>query len=224
MLKFRFISVLALFAISIVLHCGQSYVAAAPASKLEKQLEKQRGKVYKELIKQYKADGWTLADNNRTMEVAVLEHLIARDANKDVKVEITGEVSKCKSMNVGRMSALNNAKNELAMQMSGQIEGMVSSLVAADVNNLAAEQDKMIAGFTNKMKASLSGAIELSYGIVKQNPDGTNHYKAFFFVDKSKCIDAASAAIEKSIQETKMSVEIADQIRDFVKNGMEIGQ
>ena len=99
MLKFRFISVLALFAISIVLHCGQSYVAAAPASKLEKQLEKQRGKVYKELIKQYKADGWTLADNNRTMEVAVLEHLIARDANKDVKVEITGEVSKCKSMN-----------------------------------------------------------------------------------------------------------------------------
>lgn len=91
-------------------------IEAQSTSKLQKELEKQRNKVYKKLVKDYKKEGWKLANNNTTMEVAVLEHLTKLD-DPTHNGQTTGEVSKCKSLNVGRLSALNNAQNYLAQSM-----------------------------------------------------------------------------------------------------------
>ena len=197
-------------------------VEAQSNPKLQKELEKQRTKVYKKLVQDYKKEGWKLANNNTTMEVAVLEHLTKLDDPSHNWTQTTGEVSKCKSMNVGRLSAVNNAQNYLAKLMQGYIEGFVSSLASADAENVDAEQDKMVAAFTKKIKISLNGALTESYAIFKENPDKTIHYKAFYLVDKGKCIAAANSALEKSLQDSGVALEMADQIREFVKNGLTI--
>lgn len=197
-------------------------VEAQSNSKLHKELEKQRTKVYKKLVQDYKKEGWKLANNNTTMEVAVLEHLTTLDDPAHNWIQTTGEVSKCKSMNVGRLSAANNAQNYLAQLMMGQIEGFVSSLVNADADNSDAEQDKMVSAFTKKINISLNGALTESYAIFKENPDKTIHYKAFYFVDKGKCIAAANSALEKSLQDSELTLEMADQIREFVKNELSL--
>lgn len=197
-------------------------ISVQAQSKLEKDLAKQRTRVYKNLVKEYKNEGWKLANNNTTMEVAILEHLTTLDSPANDYETVTGEVTKCRSMNVGRMSAINNAQNQLAQRMQGEIEGFVSSLINADAENIDAEQDKMVAAFNNKIKISLTGALKPSYAIYKENPDGTYRYKAFFFVDKSKCIAAANSAVEKSLKEASVALDLADKIKDFVNNGMTI--
>lgn len=196
----------------------------AQNSKLQKELEKQRTKVYKKLVQEYKKEGWKLANNNTTIEVAVLEHLTKLDDPSHNWIQETGEVSKCKSMNVGRMAAVNNAQNKIAQQMQGQIEGFVSSLVSSDAENLDAEQDKMVAAFVKKINITLNGALQESYAIYKENPDGTTHYKAFFLVDKGKCLSAVNAAVERSLKDTGVAIDMADQIRDFVHNGLTIDE
>lgn len=199
-------------------------VEAQSNSKLQKELKKQRTKVYKKLVQDYKKEGWKLANNNTTMEVAVLEHLTKLDDPSHNWTETTGEVSKCKSLNVGRLSAVNNAQNYLTQLMQGQIEGFVSSLVSADAENMDAEQDKMVAAFVKKLNITLNGALQESYAIYKENPDGTIHYKAFFLVDKGKCLSAVNAAIERSLKDTGVALDMADQIRNFVHTGLTISK
>lgn len=193
-------------------------------SKMMKQLEKKRANAYKEVIKNYVKDGWKLADNNTTMELAVLEHQVTLSDQTKNLTNFTGEVTKCKSANVGRMAALNNAQNRLAQLMEGEIEGYVTSLINADSENVAAEKDESVMGFTKKIKISVSGALKESYAIYKENPDGTMHYRVFYLVDKDKCIAAANTALERSLKDTKVAVDIADQIRQFVNTGLTIGE
>lgn len=194
--------------------------AEAQTMKLQTKLAKEKNKEYKKLMQQYKKEGWQLADNSKTLEVALLEHLIARDSQG--YMEKTGEVSKCKSINVGRMSAKNNAQNLIAQDMQGQIAGLISSLVVADAEDLSKEQDKMIAGFAKEVQLSLSGALEESYTIYKTNPDGSYALRTFFIVDKSKCSSAANSAIDKSLSDTSMAIEMANEIKLFVSNGMKV--
>lgn len=85
-----------------------------------------------------------------------------------------------------------------------------------------AEQDKMVAAFTKKNKISLNVTLTGGYTIYKENPDRTIHYKAFYLVDKGKCIAAANSALEKSLQDSGVVLEMADQIREFVKNGLTV--
>lgn len=199
-------------------------VCAQSNSKLMKELEKKRANAYKEVVKNYEKEGWKLADNNTTMEVAVLEHhaSLADPANNFTK--FTGEVSKCRSANVGRMTALNNAQNRLAQLMEGDIKGYAASLINADAENVNAEKDESIMGFTKEIKISVAGALKESYAIYKENPDGTLHYKVFYLVDKSKCIAAANRALDKSLKDTKVAIDIADQIRQFVNTGLTVGE
>lgn len=199
-------------------------VAIAPAtyaktSKLEKQLQKERDNAYKKIMKEYKAEGWKLANNNSTVEVAVLENLNYYNENRDKVTQETGDVTKCKSLNVGKMSAINNAQNALAMKMQAAIDGYATSLLEADAEETDTEQDKMIAGFTKKLKINLSGCLQESYSIYRSNEDGTYHYRTFFFADKKKCQAAANAAIDKQFKDTERAIEIGNRIKEFVDNG-----
>lgn len=220
-LKF-FLSSSLIIAMSLV--TTVSFNAQAQVDNLKKELAKKQSKMAKDLVKRHEKEGWILANNDNTLEVAVLEHLIATTENKSKVGKITGEVSKCKSMNVGRMSALNNAQNLLSQQLSAQIQGCVRSLINANAEDVDAEIDEMVAGFDKKVKANLSGVLKESYSVYKENGDGTKQFRTFFLVDLDKCKAATNTALEKALKDTKVAIELADQIKDFVNNGLEISE
>ncbi|MDR0605797.1 MAG: hypothetical protein LBG80_16000 [Bacteroidales bacterium] len=212
--------VMTLVAVLILVAAPQKSFAQTFTKKQEKQLAKQNEKMYKTKIKEYQEEGWKLAGGSRTLEVALLEHYkkLSDDKNK----EFIGQVSQCKSINVCRQSALNNAQNSYASLASADIKGRASSMIRADAETPETEIDKMIAAYERTIKADIGGALVESYSIVKENGNGTKSFQTIFIINEEEAASARMRAMEKSLRETKISVKEAEEISRFVQEGFNI--
>jgi hypothetical protein len=149
---------------SVALLVFVSETAFAQSKKEEKNYTKAREKQYKEKINEYQKEGWKLAGGSRTLEVALLEHY--KKTNDPKNKELSGKVSHCKSINVCRQTAINNAQNDYASRASANIKGRIASLLRGDDDMPETEIDKMIAAFEKSVQADVSGALVESYSIV----------------------------------------------------------
>jgi hypothetical protein len=215
-MKSYFISAITLVALLFFV----SESSFAQSKKMEKTLEKQTEMQYKKKIKEYKEKGYELAGSSRSIEVALLEHYkkTADPKNK----EFVGEVSKCKSINVCRQAALNNAQNRYAALASGNIKGRMASLLRADANLPETEIDKMIGAYEKEIQADISGSLVESYSVVKENGDGTKTFQTIFIVNEEEAASARARAMEKSLRETKIAVKEAEEISKFVNEGFNL--
>jgi hypothetical protein len=195
-------------------------VFAQLSKKLDKKFQKEKENEYKKKIKEYQKEGWKLAGSSRTLEVALLEHY-RKLAESDQNKEFAGEVSQCKSINVCKQFALNNAQNRYASLASGNVKGRIEALLRADADMPEIEMDKFIAGYENNVKAEVGGVLTESYSIVKDN-GGTKEYKTFFILNEEKAGLARKRAIERSLLETKMAIKEAEEISKFVNEGFDI--
>ena len=189
-------------------------VSAQASTKIEKQLQKQRNKEYKVKLKEYKKGGWKMAGSSRSLEVALLEHQIKLTEGN---TEIVGEVSQCKSVNICKQSALNNAQNEYARLISGKIQGAFGSIIKANANRPQEEIDKMAGGLLNEIEANVGGILIPSYSIVKENTNGTKSFRTFFIISESETLKILDTSLERSIKETKLTIEEARSISKFVQ-------
>jgi hypothetical protein len=194
--------------------------AFAQSKKEDKIYAKAREKQYKDKIKVYQNDGWKLAGGSRTLEVALLEHY--KKTNDSKNKEFSGKVSHCKSINICRQAAINNAQNEYASRASANIKGRVSSLLRSDDNMSETEIDKMIGAYEKSVQADISGMLVESYSIVKENGDGTKSYEIIFIVNEEEAASVRARAMEKSLRETKISIKEAEEISKFVQEGFNL--
>ena len=82
-------------------------------------------KMYKVKIKEYKKEGWKLDSSSKTLEVALLEHYKKlKDSNYQ---EIVGITSNCRSINICRQAAYNNAIITYANFAVSTIKGRIIS-------------------------------------------------------------------------------------------------
>ena len=106
-------------------------------------LKRETSKMYKTKIKEYKKTGWKLAGSSKTLEVALLEHY---EKMKDPQnVELVGEVSQCKSLNVCKQTAYNNALITYANLAGSTLKGRIVSDLNVDQSDEEGEFDKMYA-------------------------------------------------------------------------------
>ncbi|MDR1347957.1 MAG: hypothetical protein LBJ63_05950 [Prevotellaceae bacterium] len=213
------IAVMAL--ISALMFIAVPETASAQFSKKqEKKLVKENEKMYKNKIKEYQKEGWKLAGGSRTLEVALLAHY---KKLTDVKnKEFIGDVSQCKSINVCRQAALNNAQNRYASLASGNIKGRVESLFRADANMPETEIDKVIGAYEKSVQADISGSLVESYSIVKENGNGTKSFQTIFIINEEEAASARMRAMERSLKETKISIMEAEEISKFVNEGFNL--
>ncbi|MDL2262352.1 hypothetical protein LJC11_02490 [Bacteroidales bacterium OttesenSCG-928-I21] len=181
-----------------------------------KALSKALDKEYKQTLKQYKKDGWKIDANGRSMEVTLLKHY--EKLNTNDLVVITGTSSRCNATNICKQVALNNAQNEYARLVSGKIQGAFASIIKANANRPQEEVDKISGGLLNEIEANVAGVLTPSYSIYKANSDGTKEYKTFYFVDEQKANEMLENTFERSIKETKLTIEEAKSIQKFVKD------
>ena len=194
--------------------------ALAQTKKLEKTKQKAENKQYKEKMKEYNKEGWKLAGGSRTLEVALLEHYEKTADEKNQ--EFIGDVSQCKSINVCRQSALNNAQNRYASLASGNIKGRVTSLLRANANVPQEEVDKMIAAYERAVQVDVSGILKESYSIVKENANGTKSFQTIYIVNEETASAARLNAMKQSLKETKITIDEMEQILKFVDEGFSI--
>ena len=185
--------------------------------KHEKQLNKERNKMYKEKLKELTKAGYTLSGSARTLKVALLEHY-KKLAENGQNQEFVGEVSKCNSINVCRQFAVNNAQNLYAMLANGNVKGRITSLLRGNPNMTEIEIDEFIAAYENSVKAELGGVLTESFSIVK-NTGTDKEYKTFFILNEEKAGQARRKAMERSLIETKITIREAEEISKFVNEG-----
>lgn len=188
------------------------------SKKQQKQLQKAKNNEFKDKIKEYGKEGWKLSGSSRSLEVALLEHYekLGQEGNK----EFVGEVSQCNSINVCKQFAISNAQNAYASLASSAIKGRVANMV--DGNAIGGEEiDRLIAAYEKQVTSDVGGALTESYAIVKEN--GTSkEYKIFFILNEDKARESRAKAMERSLKETKISIETANEISKFVNEGFNI--
>ena len=193
---------------------------SAQTKKLEKAKQKAENKQYKEKMKEYNKEGWKLAGGSNTLEVALLKHYEKMSDEKNQ--EFIGDVSQCKSINICRQSALNNAQNRYASLASGNIRGRVSSLLRANANVPQEEFDKMIAAYERAVQMDVSGILKESYSIVKENANGTKSFQTIFIINEETASALRLNAMKLSMKETKISIEEIEEISKLVQEGFSI--
>lgn len=188
-------------------------LVCAPQSSVAQNLNKALQKEYKKKLKEYKREGWKI-DSDRSEEVVLMKHFGKLNADENLKT-ITGVSSNCKSTNICRQAALNNAQNEYARLVSGKIEGAFASIMKVDANHPQEEIDKMVGSLVNEVKADVSGVLQSSYSVYREK-GGTKEYKTIFIVNEKALIGNMEKVLEQSVKETKLTIEEASSISKFV--------
>lgn len=185
-----------------------------------KQLEKQRSKMYKAKMKEYKKEGWKLDSSSKTIEVALLEHY--EKLNNSEYQEIVGITSNCRSINVCRQAAYNNAIVTYANLAASTVKGRVTSDVNLDASDSEAsgEFDKFYAAYERIVKMEIqSGVLLPSYSIKRKKGD-LNEYQVYFLVNEDKALQARKRAMQRALEETQLAQKYANEISNFVNEGI----
>ena len=181
-----------------------------------KTMQKELNKEYKRVLKAFKKEGWKMDNNGRSAEVTLLKYFERLNEDPDL-IPIEGTSSNCKSLNVCRQAALNNAQNEYTRLVSGKIVGAFGSIIRSNADRPQEEIDKMVGGLTNEVEADVAGVLEPQYSKYREK-DGMKEYITYFFINSKKLEGAIQTSLERSIKETKLTIEEAKSISKFVND------
>ncbi len=188
----------------------------------DRKFNKEQSKLYKKRLKDYKKEGWKIASSSNTLEFALMKHFrtLAADENS---TELVGEVSMCKSINVCKTAARNNALVQYAEEASTFVKGRVTSDIFNDASgDVPQEFDKLYAAYERLVSAEIKGELKTSYAIVKENANGQGRsYKMFYIVNAEEASKARVRAMQRAAAETKIAQEYADQVSNFVREGFD---
>ena len=186
-----------------------------------KQLKKQYSKMYKVKIKEYKKEVWKLDSSSKTLEVALLEHYKKlKDSNYQ---EIVGITSNCRSINICRQAAYNNAIITYANFAVSTIKGRIISDANLDASDVEAnnEFDKFYAAYERIVRMEIqNGVLESSYNIKRKNGD-LNEYQVYFLVNEDKALQARKKAMQRALEETQLAQKYANEISNFINKDIE---
>lgn len=179
-------------------------------------MQRELNKEYKRVLKTFKKEGWKMDNNGRSAEVTLLKYFERLNEDPDL-IPIEGTSSNCKSLNVCRQAALNNAQNEYTRLVSGKIVGAFGSIIRSNADRPQEEIDKMVGGLTNEVEADVAGVLEPQYSKYREK-DGMKEYITYFFINSKKLEGAIQTSLERSIKETKLTIEEAKSISKFVND------
>lgn len=204
------------FFIGSIIFLGLLICAPQTISAQNRRTQKALDNEYKKVLKTMKKNKWKV-DSDRSDEVVLMKHFDRLKSNPELLV-VEGAVSNCKSSNICKQVALNNAQNYYAKLLSGKIEGAFANVVKHNANRSQEEIDKTVGGLVNDIKADISGALSPSYAKYKENGDGSKEYVRYFFADPNKVVESMEKILEQSIKETKLTIEEARSISKFVND------
>lgn len=187
-----------------------------------KALNKALKKEYKTKMKELKKDGWQLAGSSRSLDVALLLHY--EKLNDPSNRELPGEVSSCKSLNICRQAALNNACVYYASLAGSKLKGRVVSDMAVNQTSEdgSEEFDRMYAAYERLVEKEIKGEIEESFSIVRTNKNGQKEYRTFFLINEDAATKARIRAWENAARESQAAQQYGTKISEWIKEGFEI--
>lgn len=184
------------------------------SSKELKSIEKES----KKMAKEYAKDGWKISGGVTTLEAALIEHKRKLKEDKGNRT-LVSYANNCRSMNVCRQAALNNAALEYATKVSSQIEGKIAGGAGLDASDPegAAEYDRMKSGYINRVSQVIKGDLEESFTLVRKTEQGLNDLQVFFLINENTVQKKRLRAWENAVKDSNLSSEFAKSVEEFVK-------
>jgi hypothetical protein len=184
-----------------------------------KALNKALKKEYKSKIKDLKKGGWELAGSSRSLDVALLLHY--QKLNDLNNIELPGEVSSCKSLNICRQAALNNACVYYASLAGSKLKGRVVTDMGINQSSedSSEEFDKMYIAYERLIEKEIKGEIQESFSIVRTNSNGQKEYRTYFLINEDSATKARIRAWENALRESEVAQKYASKISEWVKEG-----
>lgn len=184
-----------------------------------KLLEKKRKQEYKTKMKEYKKENWKLFGSSRTLDVALLTHYDKLNSMGDDAHEVMGVATRCKSKNVGKQMAINNACVTYAQQAGSHVKGRVVSDMSGDGVDADKEFDHFYAAYERLVEKEIKGEMQESFSIIRDNGDGTYEMQVYFIVSESAATKARIRALENAAKESEAAANYARKVSDFVREG-----
>lgn len=167
---------------------------------------------YKQISKQIKKQGFQIVGLN-TLDNAVQQHLI--NLSKGGK-EIIGTSEGCKSENVCRQVAKNNAIIDYATTESNTIKGKITSNTFFE-GIPQTEFDKFYAAYERVIQMNLDGVLTESFSIIKKE-NGINEYRIYFIANEEKAKTLRLEALKRAVTETQTIQKYSTEIEKFLND------
>ena len=175
-----------------------------------------QGAQYRKKLREYKRDGWELYGSSRTLDDALRAHYAALETPG--VSEVTGTASSVKSETVGQQVAWNNACINYVQQAGGFLRGRVDSDSHAGTTS-DAEFSNFYAAYETLLQKEIRGELKPSFTLVRHLADGSCKMMSFFIVDEAAAASARIKAMELAAEESEAAQRIAENIRNYVKEG-----
>jgi hypothetical protein len=186
----------------------------------DRKYNKTMAKVYKAKVKELKKQKWQVTGTSLTLDAAVMKHLRTLRANENNR-ELIVSVSMCKSLNICKSNALNNALIEYAQNAGSYIRGRILSDMFGDSSaDVPQEFDKFYAAYERLVSAEVKGELELSLALEKKNGFGRS-YQAWYIIDEDRASQARLRAMRRAAEETRLAQQYAGQVSEFVEEAFE---
>lgn len=197
------------------------FLGAAPAVAQNKALNKALKKEYKAKMKEYKKEGWKITASSRSLDVALLLHY--EKLNDPNSHELVGAVSNCRSINICRQAALNNAAAYYASLAGSTLKGRIVADQATDQSGVdsSAEFDKMYAAYERLVEKEIKGEMQESYTISRMAKDGQKEIQTYFIVNEDAATKARIRAWDNAKKESEAARKYAGKVSDFIKEGFD---
>ena len=186
----------------------------------DKKFQKTMDKVYKSKTKELKKQKWQISGTSLTLDAAVMKHLRTLNSSENNR-EIIANVSMCRSLNVCKSTAFNNALLEYAQGAGSYVRGRIlSDLFNNSSSKKPEEFDKFYAAYERLVSAEVKGELEFSLALEKKNGAG-KAYQAWYIINEDKAAQARLRAMRRAAEETRMAQEYASQVSQFVQEAFE---
>jgi hypothetical protein len=186
----------------------------------DRQYRKTMEKVYKAKTKELKKQKWAVSGTSLTLDAAIMRHLRTLNANENSR-EIIATVSMCRSLNVCKSAALNNALLEYAQSAGSYVRGrIVSDMFNNSSADVPEEFDKFYAAYERLVSAEVRGELEFSLALEKNSGAGKS-YQAWYIIDEDRAMQARMRAMRRAAKETRLAQQYAAQVSEFVQEAFE---
>lgn len=130
--------------------------------------------------------------------------------------QIVGTAEACKTLNLAKTTALNNAINEYATMSGGMVKGRITS----NASNINGQQvDDIVAAYERLIQKEIKGEIQASVILVKDNKKSYD-VRAYCLVDLEAAHAARIKAITLALEELKLSQEYGSAVSDWIDEGL----
>jgi hypothetical protein len=175
----------------------------------------------KKKAKEYKKEGFEVAQSSKTLEQALFEHYQKKDQGQFEEYEsrvIAKTVSLC------QQKCLNEAQNFIARTLVSKLKFRFLSAYGSDgaAEELKDDVDRFFGALENIGEININGVLTPGFSLLKKMAQSKYEYRMFFLYNKdliSSNSELLKKVMNKMLNSYDNELEFSKKMHEFIENG-----